>query len=113
MSQLPVTGELSLYMLIPYTLPDPLVHISGASDVLPAAYMASCTWLGISATVSVCVSDPPVLPTFRVPLPMHALPPRFGRLKVVDPFPDPHAVPIAAKSLGYWARLTAEPSHSR
>lgn len=97
--------------------PEPLAEYNFAS--WPCAFwvwlwlFCTCVWLGISSTVSLCVSDPPVAPTEREPLPIATLPPRLGRLNVVEPFPAPHAVPIAANSLGYAVRDTAEPSHSR
>jgi len=35
-----------------------------------------------------------------------------GRLNVVEPLPAPYSVPIAANSLAYVVRLTADPSRT-
>lgn len=41
--------------------------------------------------------------------PRRNCPRKSGRLKVVEPSPEPKVVPIAAKSAAYMVRLTAEP----
>lgn len=88
---------------IPEDGPGPCQKFTNAPPPV-AALPAGIGWLcaGISAVVRVCVSKPPVAPSARavrpdpVPTPISARPRPSGRLNVVDPFPAPNVVPIAA-----------------
>jgi hypothetical protein len=46
-----------------------------------------------------------------VPVPMGVRPRISGKLKVVEPFPEPYVIPIIANKAEYVALDTAEPSH--